>query len=321
MSKKMALLIGINYIGTDYELSGCINDVIMMRKYLIEKRGYLSNDIIIMRDDSPNFIMPTQQNMLNELNGLITRANNNNATEIFFHYSGHGSYVRDQYKGDEKDGKDECICPVDLNFIIDDTLRNIFSKLNSKTILNCIMDSCHSGTTIDLPYLYSQSNGKVVLLENNSAKYSSLIGKNIYAMSGCKDAQTSEDAYNVYLPVSNTNPDFTITNRNLNGGALTSSLLPLLNSNFALNNCLYALHTNMKKKGYSQIPLLSTGVQMKNTTTKTSTVVNKRVYNNKTTKSSIVVNKQNKKITNNSSVVIKQVQNKNNKILIKVRNH
>jgi hypothetical protein len=274
---KLALLIGINYIHTPYELSGCINDVIMMRKYLIEKKGYLENNIVIMRDDSSNFTMPTRQNMLDELNSLIARANANNATEIFFHYSGHGSYLRDQNKGDEKDGRDECICPVDMNYIIDDTLREIFSKLNSKIVLNCVMDSCFSGTSIDLPYLYTQKNGKLVLSENNSTKYASLVGKNIYSISGCKDNQTSEDAYGVYVPVGNSNPDFSITNRNLNGGALTSCLIPLLYSNFAFNNCLFALQTNMKKKGYTQIPLLSSSTQFKSIKTKSTNTIIKNI--------------------------------------------
>ncbi len=51
MANKFALLVGINYIGTPNELSGCINDVIMVRKYLIEKRGYLDSNIVMMRED------------------------------------------------------------------------------------------------------------------------------------------------------------------------------------------------------------------------------------------------------------------------------
>ena len=43
---KFALLVGINYYNTNYQLYGCINDVIMMRKYLIEKRGYLNENQI-----------------------------------------------------------------------------------------------------------------------------------------------------------------------------------------------------------------------------------------------------------------------------------
>jgi hypothetical protein len=39
-NKKNALLIGINYIGTSNELSGCINDVDAMEKMLIKTGSY-----------------------------------------------------------------------------------------------------------------------------------------------------------------------------------------------------------------------------------------------------------------------------------------
>jgi hypothetical protein len=252
---KYALLIGINYYNTSNRLYGCINDVIMMRKHLIEKRGYNSDNIIILRDDSPIFKLPNKENIINELTDLIKKANDNNANEIFFHYSGHGTWIRDR-NGDESDKRDEMICPVDLNMIVDDQLRKIVSQLNNITNMFIVMDSCFSGTNIDLPYLFTQKNGKLVILQNNSSKYKELINKNIHSISGCRDDQTAADAYNVYQTLDDPDYNFTIKSTNRAGGALTSMLLKVLdNSNFI--NILPNLQKLLAKNRFNQVPQLS----------------------------------------------------------------
>jgi hypothetical protein len=76
----------------------------------------------------------------------------------FFHYSGHGGQVEDQ-DGDEDDGFDETIYPVDherAGVIIDDTMHEIMvHSLPAGCRLTAIMDCCHSGSALDLPYIYS----------------------------------------------------------------------------------------------------------------------------------------------------------------------
>ncbi len=251
---KFALLIGINYYNTPNQLYGCINDVIMMRKYLMEKKGYLNENILVLRDDSQTFTKPTRENIIKELTNLISKANLNKSSEIFFHYSGHGTYARDT-NGDEADRKDEYICPVDLKCISDDEIRNLLSGLNNNTKMYNIMDCCHSGTNMDLPYLYTQINGRLVLLQDNSKKYANLLNKNIISISGCRDDQTSADAYNVYSVMPNNDINYSITT-NKSGGALTSCLLNILNTNVQIENCIIPLQNNMKKY-YSQIPQIS----------------------------------------------------------------
>ncbi len=251
---KFALLVGINYYNTNYQLYGCINDVIMMRKYLIEKRGYLNENILVLRDDSQTFLKPNRENIINELNKLIVKANQNNSSEIFFHYSGHGTFAPDR-NGDEADRKDEYICPSDLKCISDDEIRIILGNLNNNTKMYSIMDCCHSGTNMDLPYLYTQINGKLTLIQNNSKKYANLLNKNIISISGCRDDQYSADAYNVYQIMQNNDINYSITN-NRAGGALTSCLLNILNTNIQIENCIIPLQNNMRNK-YSQIPQIS----------------------------------------------------------------
>ena len=261
---KYALLIGINYFGTQNRLYGCINDVIVMRKYLIEKRGYSPDNITVLRDDETTFVLPDKNNIMSKFIDLINIANTNNSSEIFFHYSGHGTYGRDT-NGDEKDRKDEYICPVDFNFICDDDIRGSLRNLNNNTKLLSVMDCCHSATNMDLPYLYNIIGGKLQIIENNSNKYANLLGKNIYSLSGCRDDQTSADVYNVYSVISNPLDNrFSIDNNNRSGGALTSTLLQILNrtntDNFS--NILNELHINLRRSYYSQISLLSSSVNL-----------------------------------------------------------
>lgn len=71
-----------------------------------------------------------------------------------FHYSGHGSRVRD-CDGDELDGYDESLVPVDYQTegkILDDEINaTIVRPLPRGATLHAIIDTCFSGTFLDLP--------------------------------------------------------------------------------------------------------------------------------------------------------------------------
>jgi hypothetical protein len=69
MPRRKALLIGINYFGTKYQLNGCINDAMNMREYLVRDRGFSSShhDMVIMTDAPENRgtpFEPTGANMM-----------------------------------------------------------------------------------------------------------------------------------------------------------------------------------------------------------------------------------------------------------------
>lgn len=88
-------------------------------------------------------------------------------SSFFFHYSGHGGRVRDEH-GDEDDGYDETIYPVDFDSyegtsgqIVDDLMHDIMVRpLCKGSRLTCIFDSCHSGTALDLPYVRHKKSTK-----------------------------------------------------------------------------------------------------------------------------------------------------------------
>ncbi|TPX51081.1 hypothetical protein SeLEV6574_g00511 [Synchytrium endobioticum] len=154
--KKKALLIGINYFGQRSPLSGCINDVKNMRQFLTMNYGFNPENIICLTDDqnNPSFI-PTRVNITNAMRWLVGGAQPGDS--LFFHFSGHGGQVAD-VDGDESDGKDETIYPVDhqqAGQILDDEMNALMVKhLPPGVRLTAVFDSCHSGSALDLPFTY-----------------------------------------------------------------------------------------------------------------------------------------------------------------------
>ncbi|GBG59079.1 hypothetical protein CBR_g24422 [Chara braunii] len=76
---------------------------------------------------------------------------------LVFYFSGHGVQMKDE-DGDELDGFDECLVPLDYKengVIVDDELNLLLVKpLCDGARLHCVIDACHSGTVLDLPFLY-----------------------------------------------------------------------------------------------------------------------------------------------------------------------
>jgi hypothetical protein len=167
--RRRALLIGINYFGQNGELRGCINDVKNLSTYLMENHGYKRDDMVMLTDDQQNPVLqPTKENIIRAMGWLVGGAQPNDA--LFLHYSGHGGQTED-LTGDEDDGYDEVIYPVDFKsagHIVDDDIHEIVVKpLQPGVRLTAIFDSCHSASVMDLPYMYST---KGVLKEPNLAK-------------------------------------------------------------------------------------------------------------------------------------------------------
>ncbi|KAL1844100.1 hypothetical protein VTJ49DRAFT_4952 [Mycothermus thermophilus] len=207
--RKKALLIGINYFNQRGQLRGCINDVRNMAAFLVTYAGYRMEDMVQLTDDANNrdLNIPTKENILRAMEWLVKDARPNDS--LFFHYSGHGGQTKD-LDGDEDDGYDEVIYPVDFRqngHITDDEMHRIMVRpLQAGVRLTAIFDSCHSGTALDLPYMYSTQG---ILKEPNLAKeagqgllsaisaYSrgDLGGVANSVMGFFKKASNSEDAY------------------------------------------------------------------------------------------------------------------------------
>lgn len=133
--KKLAVCIGINYVGTPNELAGCINDANDWAAELND-RGFNVHSLI-ESDATKGQILDALREMVNRLGrGDVLVVTN----------SSHGTYVRDT-SGDEPDGTDEAMCPYDLpNLVLDDELYDVFSQRAVGSRVVMISDSCFSGT-------------------------------------------------------------------------------------------------------------------------------------------------------------------------------
>ena len=151
-----ALLIGINYFNTSNELRGCINDVHNMTQFMTTRYHFQPDDMVILTDDSNNpRAIPTRANILRAMDWLVSGAQPND--NLFFHYSGHGGQTED-LDGDEEDGYDETIYPLDFKqagMITDDEMHErMVRPLPPGCRLTAVFDCCHSGSALDLPYEY-----------------------------------------------------------------------------------------------------------------------------------------------------------------------
>lgn len=194
--KKKALLCGINYQGKKYALQGSINDAKNMKSLLIECLGFRSENILLLTDDEMDpFKIPTKQNIRKALRWLVQGCQSGDS--LLFHFSGHASRQKD-YSGDEVDGFDEALCPLDHETegnIIDDELNStIIRPLPQGVTLHAIMDACFSGTMLDLPLLCRVNREGFFMWEDHSSTvYKGTRGGLAIGISACDDHQTSAD--------------------------------------------------------------------------------------------------------------------------------
>jgi len=192
--KKKALLIGINYLNLPVgkgRLTGCVNDVHNMKELITKKFGFDESNIRVLTDDNaPGTLQPTKNNILEGINWLVSGASKGDS--LFFHFSGHGGQVTDT-SGDEMDGMDETIIPVDFQKsgqIIDDILfEKLVKPVPQGARLTAFMDCCHSGTGLDLPYEYKPELGTEILAKKEGTP----VGNHVVLISGCQDDQTAAD--------------------------------------------------------------------------------------------------------------------------------
>ncbi|KAF4566519.1 Metacaspase [Pleurotus pulmonarius] len=176
---------------------------------------FRKSDIVMLTDDSPDpSKLPTRSNILQAMKWLVRSGKPHDS--LFFHYSGHGGQTPD-LDGDEIDGFDEVIFPVDhqdKGHITDDTMHDIMASsprlsqflavhmflLKVKPLprncrLTALFDCCHSGTALDLPYIY-RTDGRVKKeLVTPQARRRKSSPADVISFSGCEDGQTSADTF------------------------------------------------------------------------------------------------------------------------------
>lgn len=190
MGRRKALLIGINYTGSQHQLSGCQDDVENMMSFLIS-RGFPSDpgSMVVLTDARSGPFYPTGRNILAAMQWLVSEP----GCSLVLHYSGHGGQVPDP-DGDRPSGFDDTIVPVGLlrsppierspvssrakatwqvdfeqNGQLDSDMlhRHLVSALPQNCTLFIIFDCCHSGSAVELPYVYrTDEDGNVSLIDN-----------------------------------------------------------------------------------------------------------------------------------------------------------
>ena len=271
-----ALLVGINYNNNpDATLNGCYNDVVNVSQYLRTVLGYSASSVSILTDGNrgaagagtASALPPTRQNILAGIAALV--GGMVAGDEAVFHYSGHGSLVRDT-NGDEATGLDSCLCPLDYNapasagggIITDDEIRALLvNKVPRGARLYVILDCCHNGTGCDVRYKYedfslllrppSGPNPAVWRTQQKAftqGKYTDTAGE-VFMISGSRDEQTSADAYI----------------NNAFAGALTYAVFAILRANqatiqgYSWSSLLRDVRHFMRANRYTQIPQIMTG--------------------------------------------------------------
>lgn len=199
---RRAVVIGIDYVGTPNELHGCTTDAMAIVNFLADN-AY--SDVALLLDRrvplsefkglpiaGKTVQIPTRANIITAIRRMLQIAGPND--RCFLHYSGHGTSVPDT-SGDETDGQDEMLVPLDIRSaggITDDELSAILrDNMHPGTMLSCLMDCCHSGTVLDLPWTFGDDVDRFKKMGTKTAI--SANQPSILMVSGCLDSETSGD--------------------------------------------------------------------------------------------------------------------------------
>ncbi|KAF8520784.1 caspase domain-containing protein [Hysterangium stoloniferum] len=285
--RRKAVLVAISYEGQQGEdgnsffLPAPLDELPRMVKFLVERRDFAAEDIVILSDNSAmEHIRPTCENILGQLKALMAGAASGD--HFFFWYNGHGGQVANE-NGTESDNRDEFIYPVDWshdetkpslsrdrykNIILDDTLREIlvshlpagarlvvgsfilfYRHFFLKVIHKALIDSCNSGTMLDLHVILSltgkneepQPHGHKCSLEGDAMSISaSFDGQQAWQKEDAKRSLLTK----AFLQTLNENPTQTFQGLLQNLNTLISNDLngaheqnPQMGFNYNVNQC------------------------------------------------------------------------------------
>lgn len=338
---KKALVIAINYVGTDAELRGCASDGERIYAYL--KRCCPNCDIRVLCDDrrikAPIFAAPSYAEILRQIDWLVEGATNE--SHLWISYSGHGGSQKVRTRAieamrgrveplellsaaetmskynrqvavplheslnrhtsskahvleigsrrlmtvetkkqpsanvnaepAETDGCNETILPMDFRRsgeIVDDLLRRrLVDPLPSGAKLTAFFDSCHSGTVLDLRFNWQDLDARSTIPNINKQEFHALAESKaqVLLLSGCRDAQTSADAFIEGHYCGATTQAFLTTLAKLETQANAAKTREFGdhrtddNNLDTLDEFLHAMNNWMSVKTYTQRPLISLG--------------------------------------------------------------
>lgn len=154
--RKRAFMVGISHYDTaltGYQWNNIhgAEDVRLLSP-ILKKQGF---DLTTLTDEQATF-----ENITNQMSQFINKTRKGDI--VYIHFSTHGQPVED-LNGDEEDGWDEAIIPIDAykyykkgvyegkKHLLDDQLNTYVKKLRDKIgptgFLYVVIDACHAGTS------------------------------------------------------------------------------------------------------------------------------------------------------------------------------
>ncbi|KAI3675849.1 hypothetical protein L1987_85445 [Smallanthus sonchifolius] len=194
--RKRAVLCGITYKGHKKKLEASVHNVKSMQQLLVNKLGFPNASIVILtEEESDRSRIPTKRNIKVALQWLVQGCQPGDS--LLFYYSGHASQIPDE-DGDEADGYDEALCPLDYRVagvMLDDEINaTIVAPLIQGVTLHCVADTCFSGTLLDLPFLCTfNQHGLYKWDEEHQLTNKGTRGGKAVCISACADNQNSAD--------------------------------------------------------------------------------------------------------------------------------
>ncbi len=250
---KKALLVGVTYPGTGSALPGCSNDVRTMQR-LLKWLGLEPLEVQLYTDDesfSERNGLPTKENIENGLRWIAEGAEPGD--NLFIHFSGHGYQLpceNEEDKAKDPDGFDEALVPMDFEengSIRDNQIDEFCARPLPRGVrLTAIFDCCHSGSMMDLPFVFGRG------MEGDPSGEACVV-----MFSGCQDEQESADCDDVVggfkgklLPG---NPDAQC------GGVCTAAMVESFMDveRPSVGRLFEALRGAVSTKGFQQVPQLS----------------------------------------------------------------
>ncbi|KAG6409144.1 hypothetical protein SASPL_132178 [Salvia splendens] len=190
---RRALVCGVSYKKQKHELKGSALDVSKMSALLLDNFRFPQESVLVLAEEDGH-PPPTRENIEEGLRWLVRGIRPGDS--LVFYFSGHGKRQREEVAGDEIDGFDETICPVDFEengMIVDNFInRAIVRPLVPGVTLHAIIDSCHSGTILDLPYV-CDARGEWEDNSPPSGAYKGTKGGKAICFSACEDFQLAAD--------------------------------------------------------------------------------------------------------------------------------
>lgn len=178
---KRALLIGLNYKGTDYSLDGCEADIRDISSRMLSKGVKVTQ---IKDEDQLGAVEFLY--LLEQFSKIQT-----NRDTFYLYYSGHGTQL---YNRQERDRYDEALClnKGGIEVVTDDALRAVLNKFKGTVIV--FLDSCFSGGMERTTFPYSKKvlPSQVSINQSVEAEPQQVTTRLMYVC-GCAEDEVSYD--------------------------------------------------------------------------------------------------------------------------------